>query len=91
MKQKIIEILSVKMRATVDEDHEPFVYGHEETANLIIDFIKKSNTIERDKAIDLLDECRLQLEYLQQKFGETGSGNNILSRVNTFLEHYNKK
>jgi flagellar biosynthesis chaperone FliJ len=41
---------------------------------------------ERDSAIELLNECRVQLEYLQQKFRETGSGNNVLSRVNTFLD-----
>lgn len=34
---------------------------------------------------ELLDECRIQIEYLHSKFGETGSGNNVLSRVDNLL------
>lgn len=37
-------------------------------------------------AIDLLDECRLQLEYLNGKFGKTGTTENILGRITTFLK-----
>jgi hypothetical protein len=38
--------------------------------------------------IDLLDEARIQIEYLHKKFGETGSGNNVLSRIETELAKY---
>jgi len=37
---------------------------------------------------DLLDEAHLQIEYLHEKFGETGSGNNVLSRIETALAKY---
>lgn len=40
--------------------------------------------MQRDE--DLLDECRLQLEYLNGKFGETGTTNNLLARLNYRLE-----
>jgi hypothetical protein len=38
--------------------------------------------------IDLLDEARIQIEYLHKKFGETGSGNNVLARIETELAKY---
>lgn len=38
--------------------------------------------------IDLLDEAHLQIEYLHKKFGETGSGNNVLARIETELAKY---
>lgn len=40
---------------------------------------------EYDTLVDILDEARLQIEYLHKKFGETGSGNNILGRIKTAL------
>lgn len=40
---------------------------------------------EYESLVDILDEARLQIEYLQKKFGETGSGNNILARIETAL------
>ena len=39
---------------------------------------------ERDKAADFLDECRIQLEYLDKRF-PTGTTPGVLSRVETFL------
>jgi len=36
--------------------------------------------------LDILDEARLQIEYLQSKFKETGTGNSILSRINEVIE-----
>jgi spore coat polysaccharide biosynthesis protein SpsF (cytidylyltransferase family) len=42
----------------------------------------------QQKLIDLLDEARLQIEYLHKKFGETGSGNNVLARIETELAKY---
>jgi hypothetical protein len=52
--------------------------------------LRRYSEQQNEKAIDLLDECRLQLEYLSQKFGETGTGNNLISRINTFLNSINK-
>ena len=40
---------------------------------------------------DLLQECKLQLEYLNQKFGETGTTNSLLSRIETALQHSDSK
>lgn len=39
-----------------------------------------------EKLLELLDECRLQLEYLNSKFSGTGTTNQLLSRVWTALE-----
>ena len=33
---------------------------------------------------DLLQECKLQLEYLNEKFGETGTTNALISKLNQF-------
>jgi hypothetical protein len=41
--------------------------------------------LKQDKFASLLDEARLQIEYLHKKFGETGTGNNMLSRIETAL------
>ena len=38
--------------------------------------------------IDALDESRLQIEYLHGKFQETGSGNTVLSKLETILHKY---
>ena len=35
---------------------------------------------------DLLGDCRLQLEYLNQKFTPTGTTNNILARIESELK-----
>ena len=43
-----------------------------------------------EEAKDLLEEAVLQIEYLHKKFKETGSGNNVLSRIKTFLEKGNR-
>jgi len=39
-----------------------------------------------EKAEDLLNESSSQIEYLHNKFQATGSGNNVLSRIKTFLD-----
>lgn len=48
---------------------------------------QKTHSEQKDKEIEelrnILDECRLQFEYLNGKFGETGTTNNILSKINT--------
>lgn len=38
-----------------------------------------------------LDGARLQIEYLHKKFGETGTGNNVLARIETKLAPYKEK
>lgn len=38
-------------------------------------------TKERDKLLTLLQECRLQLEYLNQKFPSTGTTNSLLGKL----------
>lgn len=37
---------------------------------------------------DRLDEARLQIEYLQKKFQDTGTGNTVLTRIEQTLEKY---
>lgn len=34
---------------------------------------------------EALHDARLQLEYLSEKFGETGTGNTVLARINSVL------
>lgn len=38
-----------------------------------------------DRANDLLHAALLQLEYLSEKFGETGASNALISRIKTYL------
>lgn len=44
---------------------------------------------ENEKMIELLKECRLQLEYLDRRF-PAGTMPNILSRIQEFLTSINK-
>lgn len=37
------------------------------------------------ESVDLLDEAWLQIEYLQNKFGKTGTGESVLSRISSFV------
>lgn len=48
----------------------------------------KDTTEERDKAVDLLDESRVQLQYLDKRF-PTGTTANVLGRIETFLNSLN--
>lgn len=59
-----------------------------ELINRCKDTIQENVRIQGDlnDAIDLLDECRLQLEYLSNKFGQTGTTENVLGRINTFIK-----
>jgi len=41
-----------------------------------------------DALADALGEALLQIAYLHNKFGETGSGNSVLSRGQTALDDY---
>lgn len=40
---------------------------------------------------EILHEAKLQIEYLNEKFKETGSGNSLLSRIETTLDELQKK
>lgn len=40
---------------------------------------------ERDKLAGVLREAKLQIEYLHEKFQETGTGNTILARIDAVL------
>lgn len=46
---------------------------------------------EKAELIDWLKEAIIQLNYMQQKFGETGSGNAVISRISALLETYGRK
>lgn len=35
---------------------------------------------------ELLQECKLQLEYLNEKFGETGTTNSLLTKIDAALQ-----
>lgn len=37
------------------------------------------------KEIGLLQECKLQLEYLNEKFGETGTTNALITKIDVFM------
>ena len=41
-----------------------------------------------EELIDVIRECKLQLEYLNQKFPQTGTTNSVLSRVDTVIAKY---
>ena len=47
--------------------------------------IKRADDLEsiNTELYDLLGEAALQIEYLQEKFQETGSGNAMLSKIKT--------
>lgn len=40
--------------------------------------------------LTMLEECALQIEYLQSKFVETGSGNAVMSRAKALIEKVHK-
>lgn len=48
----------------------------------------KQVTEERDKSVELLDESRVQLQYLDKRF-PTGTTPNVVSRIETFLNSLN--
>lgn len=48
-------------------------------------FIKPGDR-QRERVLELmLSEARNQIEYLQEKFQETGSGNAVISRINSLI------
>lgn len=49
----------------------------EEAAELYASSLRQENQQLRE----LLDEAKLQIEYLHKKFSETGTGNSVISRI----------
>lgn len=43
-----------------------------------------------EETIELLEESNRQIEYMQQKFKPTGTGNSVLSRINSLLTQIKK-
>ncbi len=48
-------------------------------------FVKDEEPEKSGADNELLQECLLQLEYLSEKFGETGTGNNLITRLKSHL------
>lgn len=46
---------------------------------------------ERDKLVEVLRECEIQIEYMHEKFKKTGSGNAVLAQISRALKPYNEK
>lgn len=45
------------------------------------------DTIDMDlNLIKLLEHCKLQLEYLNEKFGETGTSNALISKLESYIK-----
>jgi len=42
--------------------------------------------LQTEPLIKILEEARLQIEYLHNKFKPTGSGNSLLSRIETAIQ-----
>jgi len=40
--------------------------------------------------LEMLEEAKLQIEYLHGKFGETGTGNSVLSRIDSVIQKATK-
>ena len=48
-----------------------------------------ANLIEQNKKLwDVLDEARLQIEYMQNKFAKTGTGESVLATINRILNEF---
>lgn len=62
---------------------------------LAVDLLEKNAAIQaklladtarqRDALATMLEEARLQIEYMQSKFDQTGTGNAVLARINATL------
>ena len=74
------------------------VFGNDETANadanLIADAFNVTNETgltprellsQRDELVELIHDAGSQIEYLHDKFSETGTGNNVISRIKSLL------
>lgn len=74
-----LRILSSDPRATIIAEHP----GSPSNPQVLADAVLCASA---PKTLDLLQEARLQLQYLSEKFGQTGSGNTILARIDAHLE-----
>lgn len=66
-----------------DKDYADVIYENvkiKDHIKRLFEEIKKQDK-EIEELKNILDECRLQFEYLNGKFGETGTTNNILSKI----------
>lgn len=53
------------------------------------DIITEANALLISKApemLEMLKECKLQLEYLNEKFTETGTTNSLLSKIESLIK-----
>lgn len=65
---------------------------HELTQSIYNQF--KKDLIEKDEQLqemyDMLKEAKVQIEYLHGKFSKTGTGESVISQIQTILEKYEK-
>lgn len=54
--------------------------------NELIELAKQETKEEMQQFKDLLLDAKIQIEYLQDKFKETGSGNSVLSRIEKAIQ-----
>lgn len=69
-------------RGMVVNDFTAFKKTHPTLLNCIINAMDELSEVVDDQN-NLLQECKLQLEYLNEKFGETGTTNALLCRNGT--------
>lgn len=69
-KQTAVEWLVAKLKS------QGLLIG--EPKNLVA--VRQAKEMEKQQQ-DLLNECEIQLEYLNQKFGETGTTNALLAKL----------
>ena len=87
--EKYIMEASLKIAKEVDSDPKNYAMA------ICLDIKDKLDTeeyrtiieaIRLAKGKELLQECKLQLEYLNEKFGKTGTTNALLSKLNRTLK-----
>ena len=61
---------------------------HQENTPIALNRMLNEKTQQCEELAEALSEAALQIEYLQQKFQETGSGNSVLSKIRTVLVKY---
>ncbi len=71
--------LIMQRDTTIEEQKKEIEEYEKETANLEKSIFQL--VLNDDKKNNLLQECKLQLEYLNEKFGETGTTNSLLSKL----------
>lgn len=71
---------------TEDYDNEPVLWSGRKM--LLLEDLKQwaeEAEQENEELREALTEASIQIEYLHEKFSETGSGNNILARIEKAL------